>query len=102
MAGIWERWTPDERQTGLDDFGGGATDDPDPVETFAVITTEPNDAVAELHDRMAVILDRDEEARWLAGEDVPLDPYGGDLRTYPVSTAVNDPSNDFSQLVDPV
>lgn len=104
MAGLYERWTPDERQAGLADFGGGVAEEgePEPLETFTVVTTEPNDVVADLHDRMAVVLTPAEEAAWLAGEDVPLDPYGGELCAYEVSTAVNDPSNDFPQLVEPV
>lgn len=104
MAGLYERWTPETRQTGLSDFGdaGGTDGDPEPLETFTVVTTEPSDVVADLHDRMAVVLDPGEEAAWLAGEEVPLDPYDGDLRAYEVSTAVNDPANDDPSLVEPV
>jgi putative SOS response-associated peptidase YedK len=101
MAGLWERWTPATEQTGLGDFGGGRPEsDPDPVETFTIVTTEPNEVVEPLHHRMAVILAPDEETAWLAGEDVPLEPAPADeLRSYPVSTAVNDPSNDAPELV---
>jgi len=104
MAGLWERWMPERRQTGLDDFaGGGAPDaEPEAMETFTVVTTEPNDVVELLHHRMAVILDPDEADAWLAGEDVPLAPYDGALRSYEVSTAVNDPTNDRPALVEPV
>jgi len=54
-------------------FGGGAGEDDDsddgggPIETFTIVTTEPNDLVADLHHRMAVILEPDEEATWLRG-----------------------------------
>jgi putative SOS response-associated peptidase YedK len=105
MAGLWERWTPDTHQTGLDAFESGGADDSeaDPVETFTVLTTEPNPVVEPLHHRMAVILDSDEERAWLEGEDVPLDPAPADgLRSYPVSTAVNDPTNDGPELIRPV
>jgi putative SOS response-associated peptidase YedK len=108
MAGIWSRWHPPNRQTGLGEFGdGGPSTDPDPVDTFAVVTTEPNDLVADLHHRMAVILAPDEESTWLQGS-LPealslLDPYPDDeLTAYPVSTRVNDPTNDHASLVDPV
>jgi putative SOS response-associated peptidase YedK len=103
MAGLWARWTPSQTQTGLDAFGGGGADgaaaDPQPVETFAIVTTEPNAVVAELHHRMAVMLDPGEADRWLtAAPDeaaAMLDPYpAAEMRAYPVSTAVNDPSND--------
>ncbi|QPV62212.1 SOS response-associated peptidase [Halosimplex litoreum] len=107
MAGLWERWTPPQTQTGLGDFGGGSEpdSDPDPVETFTVITTEPNETVAELHHRMAVILDPAEEEQWLTGEpdavESLLDPYSADaMRTYPVSTAVNNPANDTPEVLE--
>ncbi|WP_135362745.1 SOS response-associated peptidase [Halosimplex halophilum] len=109
MAGLWERWTPPQTQTGLADFGGGSAPDaaPDPVETFTVLTTEPNDTIADLHHRMAVILDRDEEETWLTGDpdevESLLDPYPAEqIRTYPVSTAVNDPANDTPAVLEEV
>jgi putative SOS response-associated peptidase YedK len=106
MAGLWAEWQPPQTQTGLDAFTGdrGGDTSPDRVETFAIVTTEPNDTVADLHHRMAVILDDDEPDRWLTGdtENVAalLDPYDGEMQAYPVSTAVNDPSNDSPALVE--
>ncbi|WP_280536475.1 SOS response-associated peptidase [Halopenitus sp. POP-27] len=122
MAGVYERWTPPEpdgpTQTGLERFAGGAGDgggsdvgpdarEPEPVETFSIVTTEPNDLVADLHHRMAVILEPDEEERYLHGDAEtaaslldPIDPDG--LHAYPVSERVNDPSNDDDSLIEPV
>jgi len=115
MAGLYERWeppVPETTQTGLGSFGGGADEgDSDdcvgPIETFTVITTEPNDLVADLHHRMAVILAPDEEEAWLRGDPdeaaALLDPYPGDEMTaYPVSTRVNSPAVDAPELVEPV
>jgi putative SOS response-associated peptidase YedK len=108
MAGLYERWEPPGTQTGLGDFGGGTPEaDPDPVETFTVITTEPNDLVADLHHRMAVVLEPDEEETWLTGspDEVAdlLDPYPADrMSAYPVSTAVNSPANDAPALIEEV
>ncbi|WP_306053541.1 SOS response-associated peptidase [Natronococcus wangiae] len=108
MAGLWERWEPETTQTGLDVFGGGVEeegDDGGPLETFTVITTEPNDLVAELHHRMAVILEPDREREWLTADDPRgcLEPYpAAELRAYPVSTAVNDPATDEPSLVEPL
>jgi len=108
MAGLWERWEPPATQTGLGEFAGGTPDgDPDTVETFTVITTEPNAVVADLHHRMAVVLDPDEEETWLTGDPDEvadlLEPYPGDgMQAYPVSTAVNSPANDSPALVEPV
>ncbi|MEY7848804.1 SOS response-associated peptidase [Natrarchaeobius sp. A-rgal3] len=110
MAGLWTRTEPGSasRQTGLDAFGGGADLEDDrgrPLETFTVVTTEPNDLVADLHHRMAVVLEPDDERRWLTGDDPRdvLTPHpADDLRAYPVSTAVNDPSTDVPSLIDPL
>ncbi|OTF11743.1 SOS response-associated peptidase [Halorubrum sp. SD612] len=116
MAGIYERWeppTPETTQTGLGAFGGGSgggeneRSDDGPVETFSIVTTEPNDLVADLHHRMAVILDPDEEETWLHGGPdeaaALLDPYpSDDLTAHPVSTRVNSPSVDAPDLIEPV
>ncbi|WP_435184344.1 SOS response-associated peptidase [Halobellus sp. EA9] len=108
MAGLWERWEPSHAQTGLGDFGGGGAADTDPeaVESFAIVTTEPNDVVADLHHRMAVVLDPDEEETWLHGSTdeaaALLDPHPGDEWTaHPVSTRVNSPANDDPSLIEP-
>ncbi|SFG78818.1 Putative SOS response-associated peptidase YedK [Halopelagius inordinatus] len=109
MAGLWERWRPDGTQTGLNQFSAGGRPDaePDVLETFTVITTEPNDVVADLHDRMAVVLAPDEESTWLDGDSDEaaslLDTHpGSEMHAYPVSTRVNDPTNDGPDLVEPL
>lgn len=106
MAGLYDRWIPETTQTDLGDFGDASADEEggDVLETFTVITTEPNDLVADLHDRMAVVLDPSDERRWLTDDDPRdvLEPYPSDeLRAYPVSTAVNSPANDDPSLVEP-
>jgi len=40
----------------------------------AILATVANSVVEPIHDRMPVILDRDEFGPWLAGEDVPIEP----------------------------
>jgi putative SOS response-associated peptidase YedK len=115
MAGIYERWeppTPETTQAGLGAFGGGAdadgaAGDDGPVETFAIVTTEPNDLIADLHHRMAVVLAPDEEETWLRGDPDEaaslLDPYPSDeLTAHPVSTRVNSPGVDAPELIEPV
>jgi putative SOS response-associated peptidase YedK len=108
MAGIYERWTPPTRQSGLGEFGvGEPVDEEESIETFAVVTTEPNEVVADLHHRMAVIVPPDRESVWLSGEvdaasDL-LEPAPGDeMRAYPVATRLNDPANDDPSLIEPV
>ena len=107
MAGLWTDWTPATAQTGLDAFGGGGPDrEPTPVRTFAVLTTAPNELVADLHDRMAVALDPADARRWLDGDlphEAVVAPYPAEeMRAYPVSTAVNDTRNDSPGLIEEV
>ena len=126
MAGIYERWTPpkpETTQTGLGAFGdgtnadtggadpgdgGGDGEDGDRLrETFTVVTTEPNDLVADLHHRMAVILAPDEEERWLRGDPAEaaalMDPFpAAEMEAYPVSTRVNAAGTDGPELIEPV
>jgi putative SOS response-associated peptidase YedK len=92
MAGLFERWE-----------GAGSVE-----ETVTVVTTEPNAVVEPLHHRMAVVLDPDEEERWLADADPGthrelLDPSPAEQwRSYPVSTRVNDPNNDDPGIVEEI
>ncbi|XVH33016.1 SOS response-associated peptidase [Haloferacaceae archaeon DSL9] len=107
MAGLWERWTPPTRQTGLGDFGAsGAETATDDLVAFSILTTKPNELIAELHDRMAVVLAPAEEDQWLHGDAderaALLDPYPDDaLTAFPVSDRVNSPKNDDRGLLDP-
>ncbi len=105
MAGLWARREPETTQVGLEAFGDDANPEPDAIETFTIVTTEPNDLVADLHHRMAVILEPEAERRWLAGDDLPdvFSPYpSAEMRAYPVSRAVNSPGNDDPSLVEPL
>ena len=69
FAGLWERWTVREGSAlkgSLTEFGPG-----DIIETCTILTTEANEAVAPVHDRMPVILPPDLFGPWLAGEPGP-------------------------------
>ncbi|PSP75183.1 DUF159 family protein [Halobacteriales archaeon QS_3_64_16] len=113
LAGLWERWTPPDTQSDLGAFTDGVTDSeddsagstagPDPIETFTIVTTDANETVGSLHHRMPVVLPRDGERRWLEDDPGDLDdllaPYSGGMQAYPVSQAVNDPSNDAPELI---
>ena len=108
VAGLWERWEEPTRQTGLAEFGsGGANEESSTLETFTIITTEPNDLIADLHHRMAVMLPPEREAEWLHGDPDEvvdlLEPYpDNELHAYRVSERVNSPANDEPSLVEPV
>jgi putative SOS response-associated peptidase YedK len=75
--------------------------------TFTVITTEANDFMTRLHNRMPVVLQRDLEESWLdpaltRAQDV-LDllsrSTGLELDAYPLSRLVNKPSHDRPVLI---
>jgi putative SOS response-associated peptidase YedK len=108
LAGLFERWEPPTRQTGLAEFGASESDtDEGPIETFTVVTTEPNDLLSTLHHRMAVILAPEAESTWLHGDPETaagvLEPSpDDDLSFYPVSERVNSPANDDPELIEPV
>ena len=101
FAGLWERWAVPE---GAVLTGSLAERSPgDAVETCTILTTAANEAVAPVHGRMPAILPPEAWDAWLAGEDVPLDPYPADAMTaHPVSTHVNRPANDNPRCVEPV
>jgi putative SOS response-associated peptidase YedK len=95
IAGLWEHW---EGQDG------------EVIESCTLLTTEPNDMLAPIHNRMPVILDPKDYARWLDpglqeadGVKPLLRPYPSDLMTaYSISLRVNNPKNDDSQCLEPL
>ena len=108
MAGLWTQWRPQTTQTGLDEFSGSGTGKRDElVETFTIVTTEPNELMADLHHRMPAVLPMTQEREWLTRPTVKarelLDPVSSEeLRAYPVSTAVNNPANDVPEVTEAV
>src|SRR5947199_9353371 len=97
FAGLWSTWRDQEH--------GG-----DLVETFTILTTSPNDLMRPLHDRMPVILSKENFDLWLDPkmEDAErlqslLVPYAGqDFEAFPVSRAVNSPANDVAECIEPL
>jgi putative SOS response-associated peptidase YedK len=92
FAGLWESW--EDRGTG------------EVVETCTIITCAPNELMAELHDRMPVILDPADYERWLdpsvPGAEELLRPCPAEwLEAMPVSTRVNSPANDDESIIQP-
>jgi putative SOS response-associated peptidase YedK len=76
------------------------------VRTFAIITTDANELVADIHDRMPAILAPADYTRWLGEEPDPRDlmrPYPAELmRIWLISTRVNKPENDDAAIVEPI
>ncbi|RST77465.1 SOS response-associated peptidase [Siminovitchia acidinfaciens] len=91
FAGLWDRWESEDEV----------------IHSCTIITTEANDLVKEVHDRMPVILTKDAEEIWLdrSVEDTErlkgiLLPYDMEkMAAYPVSTLVNSPKNDTREIL---
>lgn len=95
IAGLWDRW---------------ASGPEGPVESFTILTTEANEKVASLHDRMPVILAGEARDVWLnrSVDDTQalvslLRSVGDDQIDFtPVSKIVNSPANDVPECVRPI
>lgn len=78
--------------------------------TCTIITTLPNELLAEIHDRMPAILERPDEERWLDPRATDTAELSSCLRplpsermeAYPVSTRVSSPGNEGPELVAPL
>ena len=87
FAGLWERWHKG---------------DSGPLDTCTIITTDPNPMIADLHNRMPVILDPATWDEWVAPSPLAPErlqelflPHPAEgMEAYPVSTHVNKPMND--------
>ena len=72
-------------------------------DTFSLITTEPNAVVGKVHDRMPLLVRKDEYSAWLAGNDALLQkPVEVQLLAHPVGMGVNTAANDSPRLIEPV
>ncbi|MFP5207466.1 MAG: SOS response-associated peptidase [Acidobacteriota bacterium] len=94
LAGLFEPWRPQ---------------DGPPLETFTILTTEPNELMEPVHDRMPVILEPRDYARWLeagAAERPPLDLLrplpAGKMKKWRVSERVGNVRNNDPALLDEV
>lgn len=94
FAGLYDIWQDDEGQE---------------LYSYTIITTTPNALVAPIHNRMPVILHRQDEDAWLDKDTDParlrsfLVPYHADkMETFAVSRAVNNPANEGSELMQPL
>lgn len=94
FAGLWESWNAPDGSNVL---------------SCTIITTQPNELMATIHNRMPVILPKEAYPLWLeSGEANPqqlaglLLPYTAEeMQAYPVSPLVNSPKNDLPELIRP-
>ena len=91
FAGLWERWKPKEGE---------------PLESFTILTTDPNELAEKVHDRMPVILEPRDYARWIEPGDParpPIDllrPYPAEkMRSWAVDQRVGNVRNDDPELL---
>jgi putative SOS response-associated peptidase YedK len=92
LAGLWEVWHAAD---------GSA------VNTCTIITTEPNDLMKDIHDRMPVILLPSAYATWLTPGELPapealalLKPFAASkMKARAVSTLVNNPRFDSPEIL---
>ena len=95
FAGLWELWQPPE----------GAA-----IETCTILTTDPNELLQPIHNRMPVILSPASYDQWLAPTfqqaaslQALLRPYPNEeLQAYAVSTLVNNPRQDSPDCLEPL
>lgn len=95
LGGIWEYWRPNDSEPG--------------VVSFAVLTTDPNAALAGIHDRMPVIVAPKAWRAWLA-PDTPAPKVKDLMRSYPseeieswrVSNKINSADHDNPAVLEPV
>jgi putative SOS response-associated peptidase YedK len=95
FAGLWEIWN---------------SNDGSQIYSTTIITTEPNEMMKPIHNRMPVILDPSDYDQWLAPDEVTpeymtplLRPYDSDLMDFfPVSRQVNNPKNDSKECIQPL
>lgn len=95
FAGLYDRWRRAEDEW---------------LESFTIVTAEPNGLVEPIHDRMPVILPRESYSLWLdpgiqATEALEslLSPYPAErMLATPVGSLVNSPRNDSSACIEAV
>lgn len=95
FAGLWERWRPKDGEA------PGTY-----LETFTILTTDANEVLEPVHNRMPVILDPKDYNRWMAPaapEQLPVDllrPFSAEqLVAWPVSDRVGNVRNNDPELL---
>ena len=91
LAGIWDRWEGKQGEV---------------IESVAIITTSANELIQPIHDRMPVVLGKEDVVGWIAPvtklEKVlaMLKPFPSEkMAAYPVNSAVNNARHDGPECV---
>jgi putative SOS response-associated peptidase YedK len=97
IGGIWQHWRSQDGETELD--------------TFAVVTVEPNEMVHDVtaHNRMPLLIQKADYERWLRDGDAerpPVDllrPFDSDkMKSWQVDTRINNVRNNDASLAEPI
>lgn len=96
LAGLWENWQDPTTQQW--------------IRSCTIVTTTANTLVSGVHDRMPVILEPADYAKWLGEEPATpaelkalLKPYAGAMEMWPVSAQINKPGGQLDMSVlDPI
>ena len=86
MAVLWDTWN------------GGGQD----LESCVVLTQAANEDCFEVHNRMPVLLDKDNLEVWLKDGTLPSPPEAGSINRYPVSRNVNHAEQNHPGLIRPI
>jgi len=95
FAGLWSHWT---------------SDDGSEIRSCTIITTEADDFMRPIHNRMPVILQEKARGEWLDPHNSDqktllslLGPYPAkEMEAYPISKIVNSPINDLPDCIKPI
>jgi putative SOS response-associated peptidase YedK len=96
FAGLYDRWI--DPKTGKE------------IQSYTIITTQPNSLVGTVHDRMPVILHKEDEEAWLNPDLIEPEHLLPILRSYPaeemevwrVGDGAKNPRNDSAELIKPL
>lgn len=95
-AGVWELWKNKENGEAL--------------QSFSIITTVPNSLMEPIHNRMPVLLNRQDEMAWLDPDQENLESLKALLKpcptewltAYEISTLINSPKNNVKEVLSPI
>jgi putative SOS response-associated peptidase YedK len=95
FAGLYDTWRPKDGEA---------------LSTCTIITTESNELLRPLHDRMPVIVPKDRESLWLDNSvaeeksllSILIPSVNEDMEVRQVSTLVNSPLNDMPECIRPL
>jgi len=95
FGGVWERWR---------------APDGTPVFSCSILTTEPNELVRPIHNRMPVIVPQKDQPVWLDAtlvkpsevQEVCAPLPAEEMKCYEVSRVVNNPNNDGPECIAPI